>query len=265
MVLEKRILLGFLLLVSTQLFAQKIDYSNGLIRADGKDIAKVVKIKDKANFGLTNTFELHSLTGEKLIIAALSTEFAEAKDDNSSYYYRFSFLKENQTAIFTLSKLTTEKSFVRLLGESGIVVDNKLDPQLLQEFIASKSKNPRNAEITYNLVPRNRTGFVRANDNKVLQDTVVVGIYKDVTRSGGNMDSYEFSLPGGLVVARVKFAGGNNAKNFSVTTLKDKLEQSVFIGESGTYGTPIISSEGMDRNYIVMRKVAKWLVDKKYL
>lgn len=245
-----------------QLYAQKIDYKNGLINVDGKDIARVVKIKDKATFGLTSTYELQSLSGEKLIVAAISTEFAESRNDNTSHYYRFSFLPANQVGIFSLGKLTTEKSFARLIGESGIVTNNTLDPEKVKELIARKSSNPI-ASVEYDLVSRNRMMPVMVRDGEVYQGNVLIGNFKDITGRSGT-DTYEFSLPTGLIVAKVTFTGGNNAKNASVTTTKDKRTQTASIASPETTKM-VILSPGEDRNFVVLKRIAGWLVSNKYL
>jgi len=259
--MKKVLLMGAFLLGIFPAFAQKVDYKDGLIKADGKDIAKVVKIKDKENFGLTSTYELYSLSGEKLIIATLSTEFKEARDDNSSYYYRFTFLTANQVGIFALSKLSTEKSFAKLIGQSGIVVNDSIDSRQLTEFIARRGSNPKIAK-EYRLVNRNRMfGVLVKQDNQITQGNVLIGLYKDIS-NGPDVDTYQFSLPDGLILARVSFRGGNNAENFSVTTEKDELTQMVKIPTDGKYGK-ILSS--IDRNVMALERIAKWLADHNYL
>lgn len=60
------------LLIAGPLMAQKVNYKSGLLQVDEKDIAKIVRIKDKEGFGLTSTYELYSMSGEKLIIATIA-------------------------------------------------------------------------------------------------------------------------------------------------------------------------------------------------
>ena len=251
------------LLISLSLSAQKVDYKSGLINVEGKDLAKVVKIKDKGSFGLTSTFELYSMSGEKLVIATIATDFDEDKSDNSSYFYRFSFLTANQVAIFTLNKLGAEKAFAKLIGQSGILVNDQVDPKQLSEFIATKSRNPK-ASIEYHLVQRNFSMPVSVKDGQVFQANTLVGRFKDITSKEG-LDTYEFSLPDGLVVARASFTGGNNAKNCSVTTFKDKTEHSAAMPFDGTYGKTIFRTSDFDRNNITVRNIASWLVKQQYL
>lgn len=241
--------------------AQKIDYKSGVLRVDGSEVAKIVKIKDKENFGLTSTYEVFSPDGEKLIIATIATEFAERANDNSSYYYNFSFLTTNQTAIFTLNKLGTEKSLATLIGQGGIVVNNRLDHKMLNEFIAKKSKNPPVA-IEYELVQRPNLGSVRMQGNQIIQGLTHIGFFKDVTGKT-EYDTYEFSTAMGLVVARASFKGGYNAQSCLLTTLKDNQTRNVAIATAGTYRIP--ERDGVDRNEMALIRIANWLTQNGYL
>lgn len=90
--MKQLIIILLSVLVSGDLLAQKIDYKSGLLPVDGKDLDKLVKIKDKGDFGLTSTYELQSMSGETLIIARLATNFVPDRNDNSAFYYQFTFL-----------------------------------------------------------------------------------------------------------------------------------------------------------------------------
>ena len=68
------------------LSAQKTEFKDGMIQVDGTPLAKMTV--EKKNFGLTKNFEVSSLAGKKLIIAAPATEFEKDKSDNSTLYYR---------------------------------------------------------------------------------------------------------------------------------------------------------------------------------
>jgi hypothetical protein len=243
------------------LVAQKVDYKSGLIQVDGKDLAKVVRIKNKENFGLTSTFELLSLSDEKLIIAVPATDFVPQWNDNTVSYFRFTFLTTNQLGIFSLGKLSGEKSFAKLIGESGIVADGKLDPAKVNEMIALKGKNPRTV-TNYHLVSRNHTFPISLKDNHVVcQGITAIGKFADVSRTTDE-DTYEFSLPEGLVVAKVSFRGGNNATKFIITTMKDGRTLPYTIDTDKKY-TTVLSS--VDRNEPTLLRVAKWLTDGDYL
>ena len=113
--------LNFLFIVGINivLYAQKVEYKNNIIAVDGNKIGKVEV--QKQNFGLTKNFNLYSMGGEKLVIAVLSTEFEGDKNDNTTMFYRFTFLPTNQVGIFKLSTLGMEKGFVNLIGKGGIV------------------------------------------------------------------------------------------------------------------------------------------------
>jgi hypothetical protein len=254
--------LSFLTVISSQLLAQKVEYKNNIITTDGKDVAKVLKIKDKESFGLTSTFELYSLSGTKLAIATIATDFAEARDDNSSFYYRFSFLPTKQVGIFTLGKLGAEKSFARLIGEGGIVVNDELSEEKINELIARKGRNPI-ASVEYNLVKRNTMFPISIKQGQIYQGNVLIGDFKDIS-SKRDFDTYEFSLPSGLVVAKVSFTGGNNAKNCSISTSKDRTTRNESIADAHTTKM-VVLSPGEDRNFVVLKRIAGWLVNNKYL
>ena len=83
-----RLLLIFLAVInSATIIAQDVDYKKGVIFVDGKEYAKVEVTKQ--NFGLTKNFEVYSMSGKKLLIAAVATEFESDKNDNSYLFYRF--------------------------------------------------------------------------------------------------------------------------------------------------------------------------------
>jgi hypothetical protein len=249
------------LLITSIVSAQKISYKSGVINVDGNDIAKVVKIKDKENLGFTSTFELYAMSGEKLIIAVIATDFVPDRNDNSGLYYRLTFLTTNQVGIFSLSKLWTEKSFVNLIGKSGIIKDDHLDAKMVNEMLALKSKNPE-VSVEYHLVKRDRRFPISLKDGGLIdQGRVIIGNFKKVA-SQGNLDTYEFSLPEGLVVAKVSFVGGN-AKQFLITTYKDKSTANYTIDIDKQYGAMIISS--IDNHEESLIRVTKWLVKREYL
>ncbi len=68
----KKILFAFcMLFVIANVTAQEVEYKKGIISVDGNEYAKV-EVK-KENFGLTKNFEVFSMSGKKLIIAAPQT------------------------------------------------------------------------------------------------------------------------------------------------------------------------------------------------
>jgi len=81
--MKKLVVLLMAVLAIGQASAQKIDYKNNVISVDGKDLAKVNRIKK--NFGLTSNFELYSLSGKKLITAEIATDFVAPDNDNSFF------------------------------------------------------------------------------------------------------------------------------------------------------------------------------------
>ena len=240
-------------------FAQKIDYKNNVISVDGKDLARVNKIK--TNFGLTSNFELYSLSGKKLIIAVLATDFVPPQGDNSFFYYRFTFLTANQVAVFPISRLGAEKSFAKLIGTANIIANDDLDAEKVTEFIAYKSMNPPVA-ADYTVVARDRNWPIMLKEDKSIeQNEKLIGRFKDVS-TGTDVDSYEFSLPNGLTVVKISFTGGNNAQNFEVYTVKDNQRRAVPIP---TKEKVIMASTTADRNEIALGRILQWMVAKGYL
>lgn len=239
--------------------AQDVEYKKGAIYVDGNEYAKVEV--EKQNFGLTKNFQLFSLTGEKLVIAVVATEFQQDKSDNSYLFYRFTFLKSGQIGIFKIAALGQEKSFAKLIGSSGIIVKNTTDDKKVMEFIASRGATPSIA-IDYTTVARNKAWPIELKEDKTIQqDAKQIGSFKHMG-TGNGLDSYEYKLPSGILVARLSFAGGNNAQNFEVFTPKDNLKRVVNIPQKETIK---FSASVVDANYFTLKRVTKWLVDNNYL
>lgn len=95
------------------------------------------------------------MSGEKLIIAAPATEFDSDKNDNSTFYYRVTFLTANQVGIFKVASLGQEKSFAKLIGNSGIMINDKADEVKVKEFIAAKGVTPK-LLVNYTQVARDK-------------------------------------------------------------------------------------------------------------
>lgn|GEM_PF-533459 len=247
-------------------YAQKVDYKNNIISIDGKETVKVSKIKDKESMGLTSSFEVYSMSGNKLLIAAMASEFDNA-GDNLTYFYRITFLTVNQTGVFTISKLSPERSFAKLLGASGIFVNDDTDPEKVKEFIALKGKTPQPASAAgtpdYTLVNRDLMWPLKLEDNKTItQQDKIIGSFKVIPLMVLGYDSYEFSLPNGTIVAVVSFKDGNNAQAFDVLTNKDNLRRMVNIP---TRDRVFAASAAADKNEIALKRLIQWMVTKNYL
>lgn len=257
--MKKTITLFLLAFMATLLHAQKVDFKNGMITVDGKDWAKMTI--QKQNFGLTKSFEVFSLAGEKIIIAAPATEFEQDKNDNSVMFYRVTFLTSNQIGFFKISSLGQEKSFLKLIGGSGILVDDKTIDANVKEFIAMKGASPTMA-VDYTQVARNRAWPVRLQEDKNFeQDGKIIGSF--VARGTmNNLDHYEFQLPSGIVIAKVSFAGGNNAQNFECFTSKDNQKRVVLIPQENKI---LAASASIDKNQMTIQRIGKWLVENRYL
>ncbi|WP_300666642.1 hypothetical protein [Fluviicola sp.] len=246
------------------LLAQKSEYTyvDGLLTIDGVEAAKITKIKDTENLGLTSTFEVSSMSGEKLIIAAYAGEFEQDPNNNMDHFYRITFLTANQIGIFTVSKMGTEKSFAKLLGKSGIFADGGLDEKKVQEFIAKKGKAPKIA-MDYTTVGRNKSWPINLKEDKnIEQDSKIIGSFKDVSVKSTGNDTYEFRLPSGVVIAKATFTGGNNAQNCEMHTMKDNSKRVVPIASADNVK---FSASAIDRNQLVLERIVKWLVANQYL
>ena len=252
------------MLIAYPLSAQKTngEYKSGKIIVDEKEVATMAKEKDKENFGLTSTFEVFSLAGEKLIIASYAGEFEQDPNNTVDQYYRLSFLTVNQVAVFAVSKLGIEKSLGKLLAKSGVFTDTGLDEQMVKEFIAKKGKTPKVA-IDYSLVNRDKSWPLELKADKTIeQNSKTIGTFKDRTIEGKGFDTYEFYLPSGVKIATVNFTGGNNAQNCEMHTLKDNSKRNVAIT---TQDKITISASSIDRNQWVLKRITNWLIANQYL
>jgi hypothetical protein len=247
------------LLIAFVVTAQDVEYKKGTVIVDGNDYAKI-DVK-KTNFGLTKNFEVFSMSGEKIIIAVVATEFESDKNDNSYLFYRLTFLTANQVGIFKVASLGQEKSFAKLIGNSGILVKDKVDEQKVKLFIAEKSASPTIA-IDYTIVNRNRAWPIEIKpDFTIEQDGKTVGTFKALGTSNG-ADMYEFKLPSGISIAKVSFTGGNNAQNMELFTAKDNYKRIVPIPQKDTIK---FAATTIDANLFTLKRVVKWLVDNQYL
>jgi len=252
-------LLTFSLFIATNLLAQDVDYKKGMIQVDGKDYVKLEVTKQ--NFGLTKNFDVYNLAGKKLIIAVVATEFDADKNDNSYLFYRLTFLTSNQVGIFKVAAIGQEKSFVKLIGTSGIINADTTDNERVKQFIASKGASPRIA-VNYTLVNRNRAWPITIQaDKNIEQNSKIIGNFKPAGSMNGQ-DYYEFALPTGVVVAKISFAGGNNMQNMEVFTVKDSQKRVV---PMNTNDKIIAADVSIDKNQFALKRVVKWLVDNQYL
>jgi hypothetical protein len=243
--------------------AQKIDYKNNVISVDGKEIAKVNKIKNQETMGFANTFEIYSMSGKKLIIAAYASEYDRDHSTNMSFYYRFTFLITDQVGIFSVSKLGGEKSFAKMIAASGVIVNDDLDAAKVKEFIAMQGKDPAItvASDDYVLAKRDRGWPVNLKEDKTIEQTkVTIGSFKDVT-GADNYDTYEIILPSGIIAAKFSFTGGNNTQSFDLFTMKDRIRRTVNIQA----GKVFLASSEDDRNQVALARIIKWLVANNYL
>lgn len=257
--MKKVIIFNFLISLVIIANAQEVDYKKGLIKVDGMDYARIEVTKQ--NFGLTKAFEVFSISGEKLIIANVATEFEADKSDNSKLFYRLTFLTSNQIGIFKISAFSQEKSFANLIGKSGIIVNDKTDDNKVKEFIAMFGASPTIA-VDYTIVSRNKSWPISINKDKTIeQNSKIIGSFRSTYSSATN-DNYEFVLPSGVLIAKISFTGGNNAQNFELFTAKENIKRMVLIPQQEKI---IIADASIDKNQFTLKRIAKWLVENNYL
>ena len=257
--MRKLFTLAFIWLMTQSALAQKVDYKKNIISVDKTEIAKVEVQKE--NFGLTKNFVLHSMNGEKLIIAVLSTEYESDRNDNTSMYYRFTFLPTDQVGIFKLPTIGSEKRFARLIGSNQIVQGNTLNAENVAELIASQGVTPRTV-VNYTLVVRNKDWPIEFLENgSITQGGEEIGFFTPTENHSGQ-DSYEFFLPEGIMIAQVSFAGGNNAQNFELFTPRDSRRRIVNLPQNEKVN---FHASTIDSNALMLKRITAWLVEHGYL
>lgn len=242
-------------------FAQEVDYKKGKITVDGKEYMKLEVIK--MNFGLTKNFEVYTLSGTKVVTAEVNaTKYESDKNDNSFLYYDVVFLPSQLKAVFKVSSLGQEKSFARLIGGSGILVNDQPDEAKIQAFIKNKAATPV-LHVDYTPVPRNRAWPIEIKaDRQISQDGKVIGYFVPNGTGADGRDNYQFFLPTGVQLANVAFRGGNNTQEFELYTFKDKYKRIVAIPQKDKI---LAADASIDKNYFALKRVVKWLVDNQLL
>jgi hypothetical protein len=256
----------FLLLILTlniiTVQAQKVSYKDDQILIDDKPIASIRSMESKGTMGLVNDYEIYNLQNQLLIVAAYDSDYPENKNDNMSYHYKLSFVGLDKDGYFKLSKLGTAKSLAKLVGNGGIIKNDALDNDALFTFIAKNGKAAPAPKVEYVMVERNRSWPLDFREpGAIEQQSKMIGNYRDATPNGSNVDYYEFSLPGGLIVAKVNFKEGNDSQVCEITTMKDNLKRPVSTPSKERNVRVLMG----DRNLEVIRRIAKWLVDNNYL
>jgi hypothetical protein len=241
--------------------AQEVDYKKGKILVDGQEYMTLDVIK--MNFGLTKNFEVFTPSGTKVVTAEVNaTKYEADKNDNTFLYYDLTFLPSQQKAVFKISSLGQEKSFVQLIGQSGILVNGKPDDAKIQAFIAKKSVVPK-LFVDYAPVYRNHAWPIEIKaDRQISQDGKVIGYFVPGASSPDGRDFYQFYLPTGVQLADITIVGGNNAEEFFLYTYKDKYKRVVGIP---TRDKILAADVSVDKNHFTLKRVVKWLVDNQIL
>jgi hypothetical protein len=260
--MKKSILLMIFTLQIITIQAQKASYKNDQILIDDQPIASIRSMDSKGTMGMVNDFEIYNMQNQLLIVAAYDSEYPENKNDNMSYHYKISFVGLDKVGYFKLSKLGTAKSLAKLIGNGGIIKNDTIDNDALFTFIAKNGKTAPAPKIEYVMVQRDRSWPLDFREpGTIEQQSKLIGNYRDVTPNGSNVDYYELSLPGGLIVAKVNFKEGNDSQVCEITTMKDNLKRAVPT-PSKERNVKVLMG---DRNLEVIKRISKWLVDNRYL
>lgn len=246
----------------TSVFAQKIKVKvkNDILIVNDVKTAKIEGERNKELLGLVKDFTISNMDGKELFTAVYSDLFPETPGDNSSYHFEFNFLELDQKAYFKISKLGVAKSLGNLIGKGQLIKDGKVDAKALKALIAKKGKTPP-IVVTYEMADRPRNFPVELREKGSLeQASTVFCTYRDLGTIRG-MDVYEFYAPDGTLALTVSFADGNNAQLFIVKTLRDGKENKVSLPTK----EKVKFVAAIDRNYLALKRIAKWIVDKNYL
>lgn len=250
-----------LILFAGLLEAQEVEYKKGKILVDGQEYLTLEVIK--MNFGLTKNFEVFTPGGVKVATAEVNaTKYESDKDDNSFLYYDVVFYPSQLKAVFKVASMGQEKSFAQLMGGSGILVNNKPDEAKVQAFIARRAVTPK-LYVDYTPIARNRAWpFEIKSDRQITQESKLIGYFTASYADGNGRDSYQFYLPSGVRLADLSFVGGNNAQEFDLFTHKDKNRRIVAIPQKDKI---LAADQSIDKNYLTLKRVVKWLVDNQIL
>lgn len=260
----KNLFISFLLLLSTHLAtAQKTEYKDGQFTVDGTPVAKMIKSEHAGSMGMINDYEIQTLDGKTLIIAAVADDYPEDKNDNMAYIFKFSFVSLDKVGYFKVSKLGAEKSVSKLINGGNLFKDGGINPEAAFALIAKQGKTPPVKAADYSLVNRDKSWPLTLKESNIIeQQSKQIGMWKDVTPNGANVDKYEFSLPSGLKLADVSFMGGNNAKTCEIITLKDGRKHTADIAIADSIK---LLMTNIDRNQKALERIVKWLVQNQYL
>lgn len=258
--MKKITILFALVFFSLSVFAQKVKLKKEILSIDGVEVAKIKGEKNKEYMGLVKDFTVSNMDGDELLTAVYSEIFPADPNDNTKMVYEFNFIALNKTAYFNVSTLGSAKSIGNLIGKNGLLKDGQLDESAVNSLIDKKGKTPP-VVVTYEMADRPRNFPVELREaGELSQASTVFCTFKDMGTVKG-MDVYDFFAPDGTHALRVSFADGNNASRYVVETFKDDKTHRV--------GIPVKEKvkfiAAIDRNYIAIKRIGKWLVENDYL
>ncbi|MCB9235824.1 MAG: hypothetical protein H6581_29520 [Bacteroidia bacterium] len=257
--MKRTLVLLLSLAVTVSLFSQSVKLKDGVVLVDNASVAKIESVKNP-DLMLVKDFTVKNMKDEVLFTAKWSDAIPENPNDNTIYYYEFSFVNPAEKAWLPLAKLGTDKSLANLIGKNNLIKANAINAAALKTLISKKGKTPP-PRTDYPMVERNRSWPVEIREaGKIQQQSTEVANFTDKGTVGG-MDVYEFRVPTGELAAIIKFSGGNNATSFFAETPKDGLKRNVALKRDGT----VNQIAAVDRNYFTLKLLAQWLVDNKYI
>ncbi|MDX1906974.1 MAG: hypothetical protein SF053_08045 [Bacteroidia bacterium] len=257
--MKSLITLAVLLAACTSLLAQKVEYRDGLVSVDKQPVAKIVSTKNPDMMGLVKNFAATNLAGDTLFTAVYSSLIPEDPDDNTVYYFEFRFRGYDTPGFLPVSKLGGEKTLANHIGNFGLVKDQQLDLNAVRALIQKKGKTPP-YRLNYTMVTRNRQFPVEIREpGKISQAGTLIGLFADLGTQSG-VDTYNFQIPAGTLIATATFSGGNQARVVTVKTYRDNITHTV-----AASGESVTLIAGVDRNVLILKQIAQWLVTQNYL
>ena len=116
----------FLSLIVLSAHAQKVSFKDDIVYVDKVSVVKVIGVKNKAMMGLVKDYTVKNMKGVELMAAVYADYMPEDPNDNTIYYFEFTFTDRTDTVIFPLGKLSTDKSLANLIGKNNIIKNDSI-------------------------------------------------------------------------------------------------------------------------------------------
>ncbi len=185
----------FLTLILTSIttlsaFSQDIDFdkSTGLVKVNGRDSFYLIKT-NKAFLNYDMSFQ--NINKEELAYFAVKKVEDLPWSERGSHigtYFRLTFTETANTANIFPESFSVPKQMAKLILNSHLLIDNKINPKSERAFIISNNgtinKEPDQQPITVvvNTAPAaNNTADILIKENKIYNNSELVGSFKKST------------------------------------------------------------------------------------